>query len=204
MVNLYAQKLGSGTYTSECFPKCDMLDPWFKAQLTQQQRLLGKCDFCKQSVMPPHDIVSNLYEHPEIFFPIFTGEPGRLEKYWVENQDLYKSLGMGSSETWHFEVCFLFGFFKYVYIYIYQFRFLGHIYVFKYASLFSFIGILCENVFAYVLTDPQPVCNQHLRIYLLVSRWGYTGMERTHRSTLRCSLFCLFFQPAPQRWTADC
>ena len=71
------------------------------------------------SVMPPHDIVSNLYEHPEIFFPIFTGEPGRLEKYWVENQDLYKSLGMGSSETWHFEVCFLFGFFKYVYIYIY-------------------------------------------------------------------------------------
>ena len=66
--------------------------------------------------MPPHDIVSNLYEHPEIFFPIFTGEPGRLEKYWVENQDLYKSLGMHSSETWQFEVCFLFGFFIYVYI----------------------------------------------------------------------------------------
>ncbi len=84
--------------------------------MTQQQRLLGKSDFCKQSVMPPHDIVSNLYEHPEIFFPIFTGEPGRLEKYWVENQDLYKSLGMHSSETWQFEVCFLFGFFIYVYI----------------------------------------------------------------------------------------
>ena len=81
--------------------------------------------------MPPQNIVSNLYEHPEIFFPIFTGEPGRLEKYWVENQDLYKSLGRGSSETWQFEVCFLFGFFIYVYTYvyiyisIYQFRCLG-------------------------------------------------------------------------------
>ena len=74
--------------------------------------------------MPPQNIVSNLYEHPEIFFPIFTGEPGRLEKYWVENQDLYKSLGRGSSETWQFEVCFCLGFSSMcthicIYIYIY-------------------------------------------------------------------------------------
>lgn len=50
--------------------------------------------------MPPHDIVATLYEKSEMFFPLFTGEPGQLEKYWVENRDLYKSLGMQSSESW--------------------------------------------------------------------------------------------------------
>ena len=49
--------------------------------------------------MPPHDFVATLYANSEMFFPLFTGEPGQLEKYWVENSDLYKSLGMQSSES---------------------------------------------------------------------------------------------------------
>ncbi len=49
--------------------------------------------------MPPHEIVSHLFEFSTIFFPIFTGEPGRLEKYWEENQDLFHSLRMPHLEA---------------------------------------------------------------------------------------------------------
>lgn len=82
-----------------------------KVQLSQQQRLLGYSDVCKQSIMPPHDIVATLYEKSEMFFPLFTGEPGQLEKYWVENRDLYKSLGMESSESRQLKAlfCFFYG-----------------------------------------------------------------------------------------------
>ena len=60
---------------------------------------MGKRMFCKQAIMPPHEIVSHLFEFSTIFFPIFTGEPGRLEKYWEENQDLYDSLRMPHLEA---------------------------------------------------------------------------------------------------------
>ena len=50
--------------------------------------------------MAPHDIVACLYEYPEIFFPLFVGEPGRLDQYWMENWDLYSSLKMPDLETW--------------------------------------------------------------------------------------------------------
>lgn len=69
-------------------------------QLTEQQRLFGVSDHCKQSVLPPHDLVASLYEHPHIFFPIFTAEPGRLEHYWSQNTDLYESLGMPGLDIW--------------------------------------------------------------------------------------------------------
>lgn len=74
--------------------------PAGKVQLTEQQRLLGAGMHCKQCVMAPHDIVSSLYEFPEAFFPIFTGEPGRIESYWRENIDLYNDLGTPDMESW--------------------------------------------------------------------------------------------------------
>ena len=66
----------------------------FEVQRTEQQCLLGGNETCKQCVLPPHDVVSSLFGFPEFFFPMFTGEPGRLSKYWDENMDLYESLGM--------------------------------------------------------------------------------------------------------------
>lgn len=54
----------------------------------------------KQHVMPPHDIVSSLFGFPEIFFPLFTGEPGALERYWTQNDDLLQSLQLPDAESW--------------------------------------------------------------------------------------------------------
>ena len=65
-----------------------------EVQRTEFQCLLGGIEMCKQCVLPPHDIVSSLYNFPENFFPLLTGEPGRLSKYWDENMDLYESLSM--------------------------------------------------------------------------------------------------------------
>ena len=57
-------------------------------------------EFIKQCVMPPHDILSTLYAtKPEIFYSIFVGEPGRIEKYWDENTDLYESLQLPNVEA---------------------------------------------------------------------------------------------------------
>lgn len=44
--------------------------------------------------MPPRDILSTLYEYPNIFFPVMVGEPGAIQKYWSENMDLYETLDM--------------------------------------------------------------------------------------------------------------
>lgn len=60
----------------------------------------------KQSVMPPHDILASLYNYPEVFHPIVTGEPGRLQQYWAQNEDLYESLGMPDLEAWLFNMFF--------------------------------------------------------------------------------------------------
>ena len=65
-------------------------------QQTEPQRLLRGEMTCTQAVMCPHDIISALFEYPEVFFPIFTAEPGRLEKYWEENKDLRS----GDLDTW--------------------------------------------------------------------------------------------------------
>ena len=72
--------------------------------MTDQQRLIHGEAFCKQCVMLPHDIVSSLYEYPEIYHPLFTGEPGRIEAYWQNNMGLFESLGESlgehNLETW--------------------------------------------------------------------------------------------------------
>ena len=62
--------------------------------MTEQQCLLNGNKFCKQCVMPPHDIVASLFHYPEIFHPIFTGEPGAIGQYWRTNMDLYDDLGV--------------------------------------------------------------------------------------------------------------
>lgn len=66
--------------------------------MTDQQRLLGCKPTTKQCVMPPHDIVACLYKFPEIFHPLLTGEPGRIQQYWDQNMDLFDSLGMPDLE----------------------------------------------------------------------------------------------------------
>ena len=50
-------------------------------------------------MMLPHDIVSHLFAHPEIFHPLFTGEPGRIQRYWEQNLDLIESLKMPHLEA---------------------------------------------------------------------------------------------------------
>ena len=58
--------------------------------------------------MPPHDLIASMHLHPEIFFPVFLGEPGKLETYWSENMDLYDSLGMPDLEPWSLYTIFFF------------------------------------------------------------------------------------------------
>lgn len=74
--------------------------------MTEQQKLLRNQQTCKQSVMPPHDILASLYNYPEVFHPIMTGEPGRIQQYWTQNEDLYESLGMPDLEAWLFNMFF--------------------------------------------------------------------------------------------------
>lgn len=68
--------------------------------MTEEQNLLGGDPFCTQSVMPPHDFVATLFDFPNIFYPLFTGEPGRIERYWAENYDLFESLDMPDLDSW--------------------------------------------------------------------------------------------------------
>ena len=68
--------------------------------MTEQQRLLGGEQWCKQSILLPHDLVESLYRFPSIFFPIFTGEPGATERYWSCNLDLFDTLDMPNLEPW--------------------------------------------------------------------------------------------------------
>lgn len=50
----------------------------------------------------------------------------------------------------------------------------------KNISIFKFICILhfliCQKVFAYVLSDHQPVCNRHLRMYASQLRMTSGGL----------------------------
>ena len=71
-----------------------------EVQQTEQQRLLGGNRYCKQSVMLPHDIVSRVFSYPENFYPIFLGEPGCVQNYWMENIDLLESLEKPDLDTW--------------------------------------------------------------------------------------------------------
>ena len=48
--------------------------------------------------MPPHELLGALFEHPEMFFPLVTGEPGRIDAYWLQNQELWESLGLDETE----------------------------------------------------------------------------------------------------------
>lgn len=81
---------------------CFLMAPGIQVVHTQQQNLLRGERFTKQSVMLPHDIVSVLYAYPEVWIPIFLGEPGRIEKYWSENIDLLESLNISpGTESWY-------------------------------------------------------------------------------------------------------
>ena len=70
-----------------------------KVPLTEQQRLLGNNLYSKQCMMLPHDIVSHLFAYPEIFHPLFTGEPGRIQRYWEQNLDLIEAMHMPHLEA---------------------------------------------------------------------------------------------------------
>lgn len=72
---------------------------WSKVPLTEHQRLLGNNPYTTQSMMLPRDIVSHLFAYPEIFHPLFTGEPGRIQRYWEQNLDLIESLKMPHLEA---------------------------------------------------------------------------------------------------------
>lgn len=85
-----------GLLSNICFPA--------KVQRTDQQVLLGNRPFTKQCVMLPHDIVAHLFKYHELFHPIFTGEPGRIQQYWEQNMDLFESLGMPDLEARLFSV----------------------------------------------------------------------------------------------------
>jgi hypothetical protein len=60
--------------------------------MTETQLLLRGQQFCRQSVLLPHEIVASLYHHPDIFYPMIVGEPGRIAQYWMENLDLLDAL----------------------------------------------------------------------------------------------------------------
>ena len=86
-------------------PKMDSLKfgAWLgKVEQTEQQFLLRGEKYTDQCVLLPHEIVASMYKHPKVFFPLLVGEPGRLEKYWAENIDLYESLKMPDLDTWIF------------------------------------------------------------------------------------------------------
>ena len=75
--------------------------------MTEQQMLLRGEGFCKQCILLPHDIMASLFEYPEVFHAIITGEPGRIDEYWAQNLDLLESLGMPELDPWLIEVGFL-------------------------------------------------------------------------------------------------
>ena len=82
--------------------------PWIHAKLsiaqvnlTEQQLLLRGERMCQQSIMPPHDILASLYEFPDIYHPLITGEPGRIGQYWRENEDLLSKLDVPNLEPWY-------------------------------------------------------------------------------------------------------
>ena len=67
---------------------------------TDQQLLLRGEQYTSQFVMLPHDIVSWMFQHPQVFYPIFVGEPGRIEKYWQENDDLFEAVQLPDVVAW--------------------------------------------------------------------------------------------------------
>lgn len=77
-----------------------MIGTLAEVQQTEQQFLFHGQRMCEQSIMPPHDILACLFQHPHIFHPIVTGEPGRVEAYWMQNQDLLESLEMPDLDPW--------------------------------------------------------------------------------------------------------
>ncbi len=77
-----------------------------KVKQTDQQLVLRGEQHTMQYVMLPHDIVSSMFQHPQVFYPIFVGEPGRIEKYWQENGDLWEALQLPDVVPWFTSVCF--------------------------------------------------------------------------------------------------
>ena len=72
-----------------------------KANLTEEQQILGAPQHLKQSVMLPHDIMESMFSfsNSEIFYHIFCGVPGDLERYWESNSDLADSLGLCTDDA---------------------------------------------------------------------------------------------------------
>ena len=51
--------------------------------------------------MLPHDIMESMFSfsNSEIFYHIFCGVPGDLERYWESNSDLADSLGLCTDDA---------------------------------------------------------------------------------------------------------
>ena len=143
-----------------------------EVQRTEQQCLLGGNETCKQCVLPPHDVVSSLYAFPENFFPMFTGEPGRLSKYWDENMDLYESLGMPDLDPWFCLDQILW-------------------YPTNPKSGFGWMGCLYFILHAYFY-------KLYLRILRHVCHFDCTGTAPMRNSTSRSTQYCRYWPPAVQ------
>ena len=77
-----------------------------EVNLTETQHLLHARPFMTQCVLLPHEIMSSLWQYPDVFYPLMIGEPGRIDKYWKENPDLWKTLGMQDVDTCHYNNIF--------------------------------------------------------------------------------------------------
>ena len=147
-----------------------------QVQITEQQRLLGGRPECEQAIMLPHDILSCLYEFPHIFHPLITGEPGRLDDYWVQNQDLRESLEMPNLE------------FRPSWI-----QYFGAPEI-VWSQLTLFLGGPTRGL-SWILVHLPP---KQLRTHQDVFLYGSTGMGRMPSNILRFSHCCPFWVAAHQ------
>ena len=67
-----------------------------KVKQTDQQLVLRGEKHTMQYVMLPHDIVSSMFQHPQVFYPIFV----------QENGDLWEALQLPDVVPWFTSVCF--------------------------------------------------------------------------------------------------
>lgn len=69
--------------------------------LTEAQVALGQCNTVPLAMLLPHELVSAVYHFDRgIFFSVFAGLPGDLERYWAYNSDLASALGMTWEDAW--------------------------------------------------------------------------------------------------------
>ncbi len=152
-------------------------------QQTEQQFLLKGERFHKQCVLPPHDILGSLYRHPEIFYPLFVGEPGRIQKYWQENVDLHEALDMVGLEPWHL-------------IYVERVYFEEYT-AFKYVLTPTWFQAKNTVNEYYIFWN-----GDHVRTHLSVYRCESTEMGQMPSNTSKLWQSCQCFLVLPRHWIA--